>query len=190
MHPDYFATLNQPRRPWLDLELLKKNYQRLTFEQHPDRTDGDTQSDFAEITEAYRVLGNPKLRLQHLLSLEASVPQLSEVPSEIADVFMNTASLVRQLDQFVQRRDAAGTALAKSMLRTEGGTIQKQVGLALDNLNGLYEIALTELKRLDELWMNDRTGAAPELAKLAQRFGYLERWIGQLREKQFQLANE
>ena len=110
MAPDYFATLNQPRRPWLDSDELKRAYQRLTFERHPDRPRAaDEGADFGHITEAYRVLSNPKLRLQHLLGENAPVSKMSEVPAEIADVFMNTASLVRQIDQLLLRRQAAST---------------------------------------------------------------------------------
>ena len=188
---DYFAVLQQPRRPWLDPDQLRQEYQRLTFEQHPDRSNRvDQGSDFAEVTEAYRVLGNPRLRLQHLLSLEASVSQTSEVPPEISAVFMNTASLVSEIDRLLQRRDATTSALAKSMLRTEITTMQRRVSASLHDLDKLHAHAIDALQKLDERWINDRAGIAPELGKLAQRFGYLDRWIGQLREKQFQLSTE
>src|SRR5438477_9420256 len=69
---DHFAVLGQPRRPWLDLDQLKQQYQQLTFELHPDRPKGGAdQADFAAVTEAYRVLSNPRLRVHHLLSLTA-----------------------------------------------------------------------------------------------------------------------
>ena len=189
MGSDYFAVLRQARRPWLDPDQLKREYQRLTFERHPDRTDDvDEGSDFAETTEAYRVLINPKLRLQHLLSLEAPVSDHSEVPAEIADVFMNTASLVNELDRLLQRRETTTAALARSMLATEIKAIQQRAGAALHDLDKLHADALDKLQQLDQRWDNDRAGTAPELGKLAQRFGYLDRWIEQLREKQFQLS--
>ena len=188
---DYFAVLRQPRRPWLDPDQLKQDYQRLTFERHPDRADGvDDGSDFAEITEAYRVLSNPKLRLQHLLSLEAPVSQTPEVPSEMADLFMNTAALANEIDRLLQRRDATASALAKSMLQNEIAAIQQRAEAALTKLNQLYGDALADLQQLDARWIKDRPQTVPELNTLAQRFGYLDRWIGQLREKQFQLCNE
>jgi curved DNA-binding protein CbpA len=189
--PDFFVLLNQPRRPWLDPERLKQEYQRLTFAHHPDRIEAaDDPSEFADLTGAYRVLSNPKSRLQHLLNSEASAPQTSEIPSGVAGLFMSTAELVRQIDQLLQRRDGAVSALAKSMLRSELVAIQTRAEVALKELEGLYEMALTDLKQLDERWTNDRQRVVPELARLSQQFGYLERWIGQLREKQFQLANE
>ena len=188
---DYFAVLQQPRRPWLDPEQLKREYQRLTFERHPDRADAPSQGlNFAEVNQAYRVLSNPKMRLEHLLSLEASVSQTSEVPAEIADAFMDTASLVNQIDELLQRRQAAASVLAKSILRNEVSAMQQRATVTLNSLDKLHADALHTLQQLDERWISDRARTVPELGRLAQRFGYLDRWIGQLREKQFQLASE
>ena len=191
MVSDYFAVLRQPRRPWIDPEQLKQAYQQLTFDRHPDRIEGaEPGPEFAEITEAYRVLSNPKLRLQHLLGLEGIKSESSKIPAEIAELFMNTASLVSQIDQVLQRRDAATTALSKSMLRPEILALQQRASDALNDLNQLYAESLENLQRLNEPWVNDSGQTASELDNFAQRFGYLDKWIGQLREKQFQLANE
>ena len=191
MGPDYFSVLGQQRRPWLDLERLKQEYQRLTFARHPDRTDGvDEGSDFGEINEAFRVLSNPKLRLQHLLSLETQISQPTAVPAEISDAFMDTASLVNEIDRLLQRRDAATSALAKSVILPEVTALQDRARAALEKLHELQDDALDDLQRLDEYWTAGHAEAASQLGKLAHRFGYLDRWIGQLREKQFRLANE
>jgi curved DNA-binding protein CbpA len=190
MGSDYFAVLRQPRRPWLDLDQLRDEYQQLTFARHPDKSEEpEPGAKFAEIIEAYRVLSNPKLRLQHLLSLEtATANQTSEVPAEIADVFMDTAALVSEIDRLLHRRDAATSALAKSMLEAEKATLQRRAGAALHDLHRLYADALGELQRLDLRWLDDKTTIAAGLENLAQRFGYLDRWIGQLTEKQYQLS--
>ena len=201
MNSDYFAVLGQPRRPWLDLHQLKHEYQRLTFARHPDRTDASSDAtDFSDITEAYRVLSNPKLRLQHLLSLEAPAPQTSErsaemadlmeVPAEMADLFMDTASLVKGIDELMQRREAATSALARSMLQGEIVAVQKRAGSVFNDLGIRYSAAMRELQELDESWISDPAGTAPKLGKLGQRFCYLLRWMEQLREKQFQLSTE
>jgi curved DNA-binding protein CbpA len=191
MQPDFFALLNQPRRPWLDLDRLKQEYQRLTFEQHPDRTDGVSERrDFAEITEAYRVLSSPKLRLQHLLSLQGEGTQTSELPGEMADIFMEIATLVNDTDRSLQRRHAASSALAKSMLRSELTVLQHRLDAALLKLNQRHADLVADLNQIDQQWAHDRAAVSPELAKLSQRFGFLDRWIAQLREKQFQLSTE
>ncbi len=69
---DYFAVLGEPRQPWLDLEKLDQRYRELSLTTHPDRLSGDAPGDesFAAVSEAYRVLKDPKQRIQHLLQLE------------------------------------------------------------------------------------------------------------------------
>ena len=37
---DHFATLGEPRRPWLDAEALKEKFHRLSGTVHPDRVHG------------------------------------------------------------------------------------------------------------------------------------------------------
>ena len=34
---DYFALLNEPRRPWLDADLLKQTFLTLSAGAHPDK---------------------------------------------------------------------------------------------------------------------------------------------------------
>ena len=57
---DYFALFGEARRPWLDPAELKEKY--FAFSR--------TAAPSAELNEAFRVLSDPKLRLQHLLTLE------------------------------------------------------------------------------------------------------------------------
>ena len=98
MGSDYFAVLRQPRRPWLDPDELKRKYQELTFARHPDKTpDADQGPEFSEITEAYRVLSNPRLRLQHLFNLEGAPSETSQVPAEIAELLVREGQKVSHL---------------------------------------------------------------------------------------------
>ena len=91
---DYFALLQQPRKPWLDPEELKQRYQQLTLVSHPDRSgDRRTAPTFAAVNEAYQVLTNPKLRLQHLLSLEGHIPIADEsAPGDLMELFCQTGT--------------------------------------------------------------------------------------------------
>src|SRR5438874_102631 len=105
---DYFAVLRQPRKPWLDPNKLKQQYQELTLAGHPDRH-GSNESplDFALVNEAYRVLTNPKLRLQHLLSMQGSaVASDRPIPTELVDLFSETATLARDIDDLLERLKA------------------------------------------------------------------------------------
>jgi curved DNA-binding protein CbpA len=188
---DYFALLQQPRRPWLDPEELKEKYHELTKTAHPDRpSPANPDSDFASINEAYRVLLDPKLRLDHLLNLEG-IPPISHanVPEQIADVFLEIGTLIQETDRLLAK-SATATALSKALLRTEILEKQKLTADLLEKLETMYAGALKELKRLDQIWTstdNLRTGAS-DLSALSSRFAYLTRWIAQLKERKFQLS--
>jgi len=195
---DHFAVLKQPRRPWLDPDQLKEKYQQLVLNEHPDRKSRRTKAPpispepgFADITEAYRVLSNPKLRLNHLLRLsnEEVDFETASVTTELADVFMGAATLVLEIDALLQKREAATSAVGKSLLKSEIAAVKTRVKQSLDQLEQLYSDCVRDLQKADRAWKKNASETAAELRKLAQRFGYLERWIGQLREKQFQLSS-
>jgi DnaJ-domain-containing protein 1 len=185
---DYFALLEQPRRPWLDPEELKQKYHELTKAAHPDRPfSASPNSDFANVTEAYRVLLDPKLRLDHLLNLEGIPPAShTNVPEQIADVFLEIGTLIQETDRLLARSTTT-TALSKALLRSEILEKQKLTADLLDKLETMYAGALKELKLLDQAWTStDKVGAG--LPALSSRFAYLTRWIAQLKERKFQLS--
>jgi curved DNA-binding protein CbpA len=200
---DYFAVLGQPRRPWLDPEELKQAHQQHAFRGHPDRqrTETSAGSDLAprgnehaptlaEVNEAYRVLSNPRLRLQHLLSLfgDDATSQTSAVSAELTDIFMHTAALLSDIDRLLQKKEQTTSALSLSLLKPEIGDLQQRVDAQLQQLQERHELAVGDLRRIDHSWVNEQ-GIASGLRTLAQRFGFLDRWIAQLREKQFLLSN-
>src|SRR3954470_14391797 len=74
---DYFALLNEPRRPWIDSESLKAKFHAISGDLHPDRVHAEPESQkreaqnaYTELNAAYRCLGDRKERLFHLLCLE------------------------------------------------------------------------------------------------------------------------
>ena len=191
---DHFAVLRLPRRPWLDPDQIKEQYQQLTRASHPDRSRGDDRNDsaFAAITEAYRVLSSPRLRLQHLLELEGntdSTIEAAQVATDLSDIFLSAATLAREIDALLQKRDQATSTLGKSLLQSELGTVRGRAEALLQQLEGLYAGAMDELQQIDQTWTSDNPTSLGGSRQLAQRFAFLERWIDQLREKQFQLSN-
>jgi curved DNA-binding protein CbpA len=195
---DYFSVLRFSRRPWLDPEKLKEEYQRLTLEHHPDRKAGrdalsasdSVAPSFAEVNEAYRTLSNPKLRVQHLLSLEASIQtDTSTVPAELMEPFMQTAAIIRKADSLLSKLRAATNALSKSLLRSELADLEQRIALLLKDLQNAYGLAIADLRQLDEVWDSKKPETLEQLGILSRRFAYLERWLEQVRERQFQLSN-
>jgi curved DNA-binding protein CbpA len=183
---DYFALLQQPRRPWLEPEGLKEKYHQLTIATHPDRQSPENPSlDFGNVNEAYRVLSDPRLRLQHFLALENVAPNTGAVPETLADVFLETGTFVQEIDRLLAR--SASNALSKAMMRPEILDKQKLIAEPLEKLKGMYATALQELQVLDLAWI--AAGKVPsELSELSSKLAYLTRWIGQLEEQQFRLS--
>ena len=122
---DYFALLEQPRKPWLDPEELKQKYHELARRSHPDEN----------VNDAYRVLADAKSRLQHLLALAGVAPAASsnEIPEELTDLFMAIAPALNKID----------TPNVKS------------VDDLIVRVKQLYDQALSELQRVDSRWRKE-----------------------------------
>jgi hypothetical protein len=187
---DYFSLLQQPRRPWLNAEQLKDKYIQLTMSMHPDRQtsplpEQNSTPDFANINNAFRVLVDPKSRLQHLLKLEGIVTNSDPVPETLGDVFLETGTLLQEIDLLISRTTA--NTLSKALRQPEILEAKKLAADLLDKLQGIYNSALEELQKLDQLWTSTHQ-IATELTALSAKLAYLTRWIAQLEERQFQLS--
>ncbi|MEP6602354.1 MAG: hypothetical protein ABJB69_00225 [Spartobacteria bacterium] len=151
---DYFTVLEQQRKPWLDPQELKEKYHGLARRSQPDQN----------VNEAYRVLVDPKLRLQHLLTLEGAPPSASstEIPEELADLFMAIAPTLHKIDMV----DAT------------------HVDELINQVRDLNEETLADVRAIDANW-NKRLS---EIEKLYRRISYLSRWLELLEERRFQLS--
>jgi DnaJ-domain-containing protein 1 len=187
---DYFSLLQQPRRPWLNAEQLKEKYIQLTISMHPDRQtpqlpEQNPAPDFANINNAFRVLVDPKARLQHLLKLEGIATSADSVPETLADVFLETGTLIQEIDLLISRTTA--NTLSKALRQPEILEARKLAADLLDKLQAIYHSALEELQKLDQLWTSTHR-IALELSAVSAKLAYLTRWIAQLEERQFQLS--
>lgn len=187
---DYFSLLQQPRRPWLNAQQLKEKYIQITIAMHPDRqvpqpSNQNSAPDFAYINEAFRVLVDPKARLQHLLKLEGISASADAVPETLGDVFLETGTLIQEIDLLISRTTANN--LSKALRQPEILEAKKLAADLLDKLQGIYQRALDELQKLDQLWTSTHQ-IAPELSAVSAKLAYLTRWIAQLEERQFQLS--
>src|SRR6478609_3821490 len=116
---DYFAALQQARQPWIDPDGLKAKYQELSRTAHPDQARAGG-IDFSAVTEAYRVLGDDKLRLQHLLKLEgAEVERGQPLPPDLLELFPQIGAVIQKTEHMSERLTNAKTALSKSLLQVE-----------------------------------------------------------------------
>ena len=187
---DYFALLNQPRRPWLHSDELKRAFHAKSLESHPDTQHaaaGDAA--FAELNEAYQLLQDPKRRIQHLLALEGRPPSReSTVPDDLAALFPRVAEVTQQAESLVQKAASATTPLSRSLLKPQILAAQNRTAETLQLLRQLHADATADCQNLstssnlgDQEWL--------ALERLYLRFSYLGRWIAELEEKQVRLAN-
>ncbi|MCE9611855.1 MAG: hypothetical protein K8R23_16785 [Chthoniobacter sp.] len=182
---DHFAALSQPRRPWLDPAALRESFHRAAAVAHPDA--GGDATIFAALNAAQAVLGEPASRLRHLIELEA--PQLltraAPVPGEVADLFMQLATVRRAAEDYRKKHAATSSPLARALLAGEKAGVRVKLDAAIARLAIAQEQALAEVRALDATWA---TPAWEPLAALQARLAFLSKWSGQLREDLFQLG--
>lgn len=197
---DYFALLNEPRRPWLEVDLLKQKFLALASDAHPDRVHNASKSEKAEVTQryaqlnaAYHCLAEPKLRLLHLLELElgAKPKDIQTIPAALADLFAEVANSCRSADGFLAEKSKATSPLVQVQLFERGQDWVEKLNGLQRKLNELREKFSGELKALDIEWMAadavSRRGILPKLEELYRLFGYFNRWNNQIQERVVQL---
>ena len=172
---DYFALLGEARRPWLDPDKLKEKYFALARERSAD----------AELNEAYRILSDPKLRLQHLLRLEdADLGAGRDLPPGLAELFWNAGALFREIDRWAHQNEAASNSLSRALLSGERTKLEARLTTLDEQLRARYESELEQLQSIDP-------GALPnEINNLILRYdclAYLTRLREQAKEKRLRL---
>ena len=198
---DYFALLNEPRRPWLDPDALKQKFLVLASLAHPDRLHNASQPEKVEVTQryarlnaAFNCLAEPKLRLLHLLELELGEKpkDIQEIPTALADLFAEIANGCRNADIFLVEKNQAISPLVQVQLFERGQDWLEKLNGLQRKLNELREELNVELKSLDEKWVrqevDSRRGILPGLEILYRLYSYFNRWNGQIQERVVQLS--
>ena len=197
---DYFALLNEPRRPWLEPEALKTKFLGLAAEAHPDkqRIESVTKKlaanrHYAELNTAYHCLAEPKSRLLHLLELEQGTkPQdIQQIPDALADVFAEVAVTCRNTDSFLNEKNKATSPLLQVQRFERAQEWVERLRVLQTRLAGLHGKLVEELKRLDTAWVSgtgDRAVLLTRLEELYRLFGYYNRWSSQIQERIVQLS--
>jgi curved DNA-binding protein CbpA len=198
---DYFALLNESRRPLLDADLLKQKFLALSANAHPDRIHFASEADkadatkrFTELNAAYNCLAEPKLRLLHLLELElgAKPKDIQQIPTALADLFAEVANSCRSADGFLVEKSKVTSPLLQVQLFERGQDWVEKLNLLQRKLNELREKLMVELKSLDAQWISadavSRREILPKLEELYRLFGYFNRWNNQIQERVVQLS--
>ena len=191
---DYFALLDQPRVPWLDLNELKNAYHQKTLQTHPDAQTTRSRADamdatFSSLNEAYQVLQDPKRRLHHLLSLEGAAPSSHQtVPQHLHDLFPVVGALTQRANLLLEKIGTTSNRLSQSLLKPQILEVQNEAREVHTKIQHLFDASLAELRQINPAWANNPREQTKALSNLYVAFAYLTRWLAQLNEIIFQLS--
>lgn len=190
---DYFALLNEPRRPWLATDALKAKFLALASELHPDRVHNAGEAEkneatrrYAELNSAYTCLLEPKSRLLHLLELEsgAKPKDVQHIPPALADLFAEVANSCRSADSFLVEKSQVTSPLLQVQGFERAQEWIERLNLLQKKLGGLHEQLIGELKAADVNWeTSSRLELLARLEELYRLFSYFNRWSRQLQER-------
>lgn len=197
---DHFALLNEPRRPWLNSEVLKQKFLALSSQVHPDRLHGAPEAEriaadrrYAEINAAYNCLREPKDRLRHLLELELGEKpaDIQRVPPEVMDAFFEVGKLCKDTDRFTAEKAQVTSPLLKVQWFERGQEWIERLNAMNQKINARRDELLAELQAMNSFWERGAKRDELPLSRLDEIYrllGYFHRWSAQLQERVVQLT--
>ena len=101
--------------------MVKEKYHQLTRATHPDVSGAHRDIEFDEVNEGYRVLSDPRLRIQHLLALQGELPDAGSraAPAELQDLFLQVATLTQKTQGLFANIAGKSSPLILSFMKTE-----------------------------------------------------------------------
>ncbi len=186
---DHFNVLGLGRKAEIPDDEIQKAFHALSREQHPDASAAKEGGDFAVVSEAYRVLGNPATRLKHLLALEfeerddkpgAGGAGISE---DLVQLFGKVGGALQAADEILAKREKQQTALGKAVLAKEELERQGKLRELAAFVDEEIGSACARFGEIDGLLESDREAGRQIGEALAARLGFLTKWQAKIREK-------
>lgn len=203
---DAFALLAEPRRPWLDADVLKARFLPLATAVHPDRVHGASEAEklaanerYAELNAAFNTLREPRDRLLHLLELEAGArpKDIQRIPPGTMDLFVEIGQACRDSDSFLAKKTEATSPMLRLRLMQEGLAWGDKMQTLQGRVNAKRVEFSDELRALNATWDAAPPVGSPEraatlplerLEQIYRAMSYVARWTEQLQERLVQLA--
>ncbi len=194
---DYFALLDEPRRPWLDAEVLKAKFLARSTEVHPDRVHQASDADklaanqrYTEINAAYNCLREPRSRLRHLLELELGTKpsDLTDVPNDLMELFFSVGKALREADAVVAEKARATSPLLQVQMFEQAQAEVEKLNAIREKISARREVLLRELQELDSNWKVGDTQAVNSLLRFWRLLSFYDRWLAQIQERTVQLS--
>ena len=194
MSSNPFAAFNLAPAPALDDAALKEQFARTTAESHPDRFQqaseeerNEAEARYSELNRAYQTLIDPRQRLLALYELtKGEKPRdVQRIPPGTMDLFVEVGQTCQQLDQFLERKRAAGR-VQRAGLMPEEMALQDALTALRGKLEALGATLEGDLAALDAKW---RAGEKDlnALEAVYRKYSYLARWRQQLEEREIAL---
>jgi curved DNA-binding protein CbpA len=195
---DYFALLDEPRRPWIDASLLKERFLALSSRVHPDRVHQasagerkDADERYAGLNAAYNCLREPKDRLRHLLELELGKKpgDIQNIPPELMDGAFKIARTCKSADTLLAEKTKVTSAILKVQFFERGQECVDALNALQRAINEQRAALLAELETMNPAWESPN-GERPlkRLEEIYRLLGYFVRWSEQLQERIVQLS--
>ena len=201
---DFFALLDEPRRPWLDADALKAKFLARSALVHPDRVHQAPVAEraaagerYAELNAAYNCLRDPTERLWHLLELElgAKPVGIHRVPAEITESFFAVGQLCKEADAFLAQNATVTSPILKVQIFERAQEWIEKLNAMTRKINSRREELLQELAAMNPAWESASTANADRaklplerLEEIYRLLSYLARWSEQLQERIVQLS--
>lgn len=194
---DYFALLDEPRRPWLDAEVLKAKFLARSTEVHPDRVHQASDADrlaanqrYTEINAAYNCLREPRSRLRHLLELELGTKpsDLTDVPNDLMELFFSVGKALREADAVVAEKARATSPLLQVQMFEQAQAEVEKLNAIREKISARREVLLRELQELDSNWKVGDSQAVNSLLRFWRLLSFYDRWLAQIQERTVQLS--
>ena len=194
---DYFALLDEPRKPWIDTGLLKDKFMEMSARYHPDKFPQATPEErerisarYAELNAAYQCLSHTRDRLLHLIELETGKPpsDVQRIPPGTSDLFMQIGQTCAQAAAFLEKQPQTDSPILKAKRFVEQ---MEWTDKLTDFQNQLQEISdklEEEIKRMNTDMENGAPLPLERLEEIYRSTSYINRWTDQIREKIVQLA--
>ncbi len=194
---DYFALLDEPHKPWIDIGLLKDKFMEMSARYHPDKFPQATPEErerisarYAELNAAYQCLSHTRDRLLHLIELETGKPpsDVQRIPPGTSNLFMQIGQTCAQAAAFLEKQPQTDSPILKAKRFVEQ---MEWTDKLTDFQNQLQEISdklEEELKRMNTDMENGAPLPLERLEEIYRSTSYINRWTDQIREKIVQLA--
>jgi hypothetical protein len=181
---DYFAFLEIERRPAITEESLKTAYFRKSESLLLDKADPD---DLSSLNMAFRVIGNPAARIQHLLVLEFGDARGGQLGSEVGELFGNVVKALQQVDQEFGSLSAESSALLRALAFQRMDGTRELLGQVENELSQEECRLLSALDQLDRLWSKCPAECRESLAQIALSLTFIQKWLSEVRERKIRL---